>query len=226
MNYTQIAYEDYPYYENIVDLCKIKAFVWVQLLAKDNQIKDVDFYVPDRIYVDTRKAFTFIDKVTFSINRSSIKLEFEYKGISLFFAIELGPIEKKQYNPFTVGEKDFAYPGTLHFRVKPSEEKVDCLTTERLFCNVRALFYDTISIAYIDLIDKAKYDTYMSNTSSKYTNQRLNTNSMDYSDITFTFFHHPKLLPLSNIYGFEYRLSNPVSSNSMDIRIKKPKLDT
>lgn len=224
MNYIETNYEDVPYYENIVDICKIKAFVWVQLLAKKNLLKNVEFYKHDQIYIDTKKAFTFIEKVIFSINRTSIKLEFKYNGISLFFAIELGIIEKKRPNLFEVNQKDFLYPTLLRFRVKPSEEKVDCLSTERVFCNIRALFFDTISIHSIILIDRAKYDSYISNTMSKYTKQSFNLNSIDYSDITFTLFHHSDLLPLSDIYGFVFNLSNQVSSNVVDIRLKKPKL--
>lgn len=223
MSYTVMNYENTPSYENIVDICKIKAFVWVQLLAKKNLLKDVEFYRPGLIYIDTKKVFTFIEKVIFSINRNSIKLEFVYNGVSLFFNIELGAIEKKRPNTFEVNPKDFLYPSVLRFKVKPSEEKEDYLSAERTFCNIRALFFDTISIHSITLIDNIIYNSLNTKSVSKYTKQVFNPNSIDYSDITFTLFHHPELLPLSEIYGFIYNISSPVSLNSVEIRLKKPR---
>lgn len=222
MNFVKIDYLEYPSIENIVDLCKIKAYVWIQLLQRDGKVSDVDFYDKENICVDTDKVFETFEVDVFTNNDSSYRLILSYKSTKLYFRFETKSVEKKDPPLFIVEKDAFMYPNVMYFKAKPKEVGFDRLAEDRILCNIRTILFGTISIKKIYLIDDQEYKKLISRVSSPYSKETLN-NSLEANDITFTMFYHPELLPQNKIYGFYYHITNPTSIMTVDIRLLRPK---
>lgn len=231
MSFTKIDYTKIPLFENVIDLCRIKTFVWAQLLCKNKTIENLDFYNPDNIYLDPKKCLekiniTFFGNETDEDNKYKLVCEtnsnyFVYK---LIFEESMGKNEKNNTNEYEY-KNGFVYPEILFFYRKMREGMYfNKFLTTRFMCSIiKSLFFGILLINKINLIDKEKFHRILVQTSSDYTTQKINYDTINYSDITFIFFHHPDLNPIDKIYGFEYYNTNPTTLYSTEIRIKRPK---
>lgn len=230
MSFDTVDYTKTPILENLIDLCKVKTFTWIQFLCRNGTLTDIEFYDPKIIYVDLEQSLKKITIEFFGVekdNSSNYKLVLVCNKKYFIYKIVLEKSvpknEKKQINYYEYKD-GYVYPEILYFYDKiKNETTTNKFLISRFYCHIRALFFGTVSIKKICLIDRNKLQKIQALSTSDYNTQKLNFNTMNYQDITFIFFYHPTLNPLENIYGFEYYNTNPVSLLSNDTRIKRPK---
>lgn len=230
MEFNNIDYLQTPILENLIDLCKVKTFTWIQLLCRNGTLSDIEFYDSKTIYVDLEQSLKKITIEFFGVekdNSKNYKLVLTHNNKYFIYKLVLDETvlknEKKQQNDYEY-EDGFVYPEILYFYKKIKNETItNKFLISRFYCHIKALFLGTVSIKKICLIDRNRLQKIQALSSSDYNTQKINYNMMSYSDITFVFFYHPTLNPLENIYGFEYYNTNPVSLVSIDTRIKRPK---
>lgn len=222
-----------PVLENIIDICRIKTFVWIQLLCKNKMLKNIEFYDENSIYVDLKLCLKNIQIEFFGENKDIdrnyklvLKHDNEYFVFKLVFEESMPKTEKKQTNDYTYNNghnNGYVYPEILYFYKKiKNDVYFNKFLVSRFACNIKALFYGGITIQRIILIDKQGFQKILSLTASEYTTQKINYNMLNYSDITYVLFYHPTLNTIDNIYGFKYYVSNPASLFSIETRIKRP----
>lgn len=233
MAFIPVKYTEIPILENLIDLCKIKTFTWIQFLCKNDMLNNVEFYDPKYIYVDLQQSLEKIKIEYFGSEKDRdnyYKLVLSYNKKYFIFKLVLEDIapknERKQVNDYEY-KNGFVYPETLYFYKKMKNEvSTNKFLVSRFYCHIKALFYGTVTIQKICLIDRSRLQKIQNLVSSEYTTQTLNSNMMTYDDITFIFFYHPSFNTFENMYGFEYYNTNPVSIVSIDTRIKRPRKTT
>lgn len=230
MTFTLINPTQTPTLENLILICKIKTFTWIQFLCKNNKLDNVDFYDPTSIYVDLKLCLQKIDIEYFgneTNNLRNYKLVLKNNNKYFVFKIvldEIAPKQEKNQNNDYEYKDGFIYPDTLYFYKKmKTEVTANKFLMSQFYCSPKALFFGTVSIKKICLIDRAEFQKIAMLSSSDYTTQKLNYNTINYHDITYIFFYHPEYNTFNDIYGFQYHNTNPVSLVSIDTRLKRPK---
>lgn len=230
MEFTPVNYTKVPILENLIDICRIKTFTWIQFLCKQEVLNNVEFYNPKQIYVDLKQCLTKIEIESFENEKEKenyYRLVLSYQKKYFVFKLVLEDLmsknEKRQNNDYKF-KNGYIYPEILYFYKKMKNEiYTNKFLISRFYCHVKALFYGVVSIQKICLIDRSRLQKIQNLSSSEYSTQVLNYNMMSYADITFIFFYHPILNTFENMYGFEYYNTNPVSLIAIDTRIKRPK---
>lgn len=214
--------------ENLIDVLKIKTFVWYQFECREKKISKPYFKLDEGIMFDYESCMKYVN--IFSLEKESLlenyklilildKQKFLYK-ISFLISqkSETNLIESNNYKDSDC----LIYPETLYVFEKLKETKQNQIKYNKFCCNIKSLFCTNIAIKKIKLIDKESYYDINMRLYSKYTKHNLNSNMIPKDDVTYLFFYHPTHCPLSSIYGFEYYNTNTVNLLSKEIRIQKP----
>lgn len=220
--------------ENIIDLCKIKNFTWIQYLKEKNEITEhVEFYEKDHFYVCYNKVMKYIEFYNLSKNNILYEIILKFKDNYFFFQVLYDDIFKKKNNKkndFVIPEeiknkKLFFYNDIISFK-KAKEETVDNYYLEKCNINIKFLFKSEINIKKIILITKSKYEKIKLSIHSDYNNEVVNRRKTSNitNNITFFFFFHYDLMPLTNIYGFIYHNNNLASLIDLDYYFVNPSL--
>lgn len=223
-----------PRDQNIIDFCRLKTFIWSQYLQKHNFISDLSYYNPKEIYLEYETAIKEIQLHEFKqdIDKLNIfKLILTYRNKYYFLYkinldIQSKKDEKNTKNNYTFNNDittGFIYPEILFFLDKPKDLTLHKFNIEHFFCNVKALFTGIQQLKKITLIDQNEYKYLKTLTSSKYSNLKLNPNTITYDDRTFYFFHHPELCnAYTSIYGFKYFTTSLTNISQSSFRLKLP----
>lgn len=229
MNYDFQKKNESNIHQNIVDFLKIKTFSWYQYLVKNKEINDNNINF-NRIYVSCNEAMEKIKQQNLDINfmnqSNLIRIILDYNDILFVYKISIEynkKIDKKEkiepnFTSDIINKKYFLYPVTFYFinKIKETEQTLNKISLERVYCNVKSLFG---SLKKIELIDKEEYKIIKAKASSPFHNYTLNNKTITLTDITFYYFYHPDLCTLETIRGFEYHIANNTTIKNNDLRL-------
>lgn len=216
--------------ENIIDLCKFKTFTWIQYLKEKNDISEyVEFYNKECIYISYEKTMKHIKFYGLQKNNFLYEIILYFENNYFFFKVLYDEILKKnKTNEFIIPEeikdkKLFFYDEIITFK-KLKEESIDNYSLEKCNINIKFLFKSEINIKKVELITKKKYDKIKISIDSDYNTEVINKRKISsfINNITFFFFYHYELMPLSNIYGFIFFNNNLSSLIDLDYYFFNP----
>lgn len=215
--------------ENLIDVLKIKTFVWAQYECIEKNITKPYFKLNEGILVNYDSSMKYVN--LFSVEKEfmaeNYKIILSLDDWKFMYSVSFVTVQKvenklKEKNNY-IEDNCFIYSEVLFVFKKIKQQTQNKFKDSRFCCNIKSIFKTNISPKQIKLINKEVYKDITEKIGTKYLNHSLNTTMLNKEDVTYIFFYHPVHCKLNDIYGFEYTNTNAVNLLSKEIRIQKQK---